>query len=64
LEVAYALEKLYPGKIAFEEDRFLIGSREVIKDLQSGADPRDIVQKMEESLLAFLKQRERYLIYK
>ncbi len=31
LEVGYALEKLYPGKIAWEINRFLIGNHEVIE---------------------------------
>ena len=30
LDVAYALQRLYPGKINFEACRFLIGSREVV----------------------------------
>ncbi len=64
LEVAYALEKLYPGRIAWEENRFLIGNRKVIDAIKAGADPRDIVQKMEESLPAFLSEREKYLLYK
>ncbi len=64
LEVAYALGKLYPGRIPWEENRFLIGNRQVIDAMKAGADPRDTVQKMEESLPAFLKHREPYLLYK
>jgi uncharacterized protein YbbC (DUF1343 family)/CubicO group peptidase (beta-lactamase class C family) len=64
LEVAYALGKLYPDRISWEDNRFLIGNREVLDALKAGSDPRDIVQKMEESLPAFLRQRERYLLYK
>ena len=64
LEVAYALEKLYPGKMRWDLDRFLIGNHEVVAAVQSGADPRDTVQKMEEALAVFVKQREPYLLYK
>lgn len=64
LEVAYALEKLYPGSIPWEENRFLIGNREVINAMKAAADPRDTVQKIEESLAAFIKQRDKYLLYK
>jgi uncharacterized protein YbbC (DUF1343 family) len=64
LEVAYALEKLYPGKMAWEVDRFLVGNHETIAAMKSGADPRTTVQKLEESLSGFVKQREDYLLYK
>ncbi|HUJ50794.1 MAG TPA: exo-beta-N-acetylmuramidase NamZ domain-containing protein, partial [Bryobacteraceae bacterium] len=64
LEVAYALEKLYPGRIPWEEDRFLIGNQEIINAIKAGTDPRDTVQKMEESLAAFIKRREKYLLYR
>ncbi len=64
LEVAYALEKLYPGRIPWEENRFLIGNREIINGMKAGTDPRDTVQKMEESLAAFIKRREKYLLYR
>ncbi len=64
LEVAYALEKLNPGKIAWEVDRFLIGNHEAIAAAKANADPRATVQKLEESLSAFIQQRENYLLYK
>lgn len=64
LELGYALEKLYPGKIPWEENRFLIGNHEVLAACQAASDPRTIVQNMEDSLAAFLKRREKYLLYK
>ncbi len=39
LEIAAALETLYPGKIDLEKCATLIGSREVIRALRNGADP-------------------------
>jgi uncharacterized protein YbbC (DUF1343 family)/CubicO group peptidase (beta-lactamase class C family) len=64
LEISYALVKLYPGKIAFESSRFLIGSHEAMKALQAGSDPRNIVEEMQNSLARFLERREKYLLYR
>jgi len=64
LEIAAALQKLYPGKIDFEAGKKLIGSAEVIRALAAGDDPRDIQQKMADSVAAFIKLREKYLLYR
>ncbi len=64
LEVGYALEKLYPGKIPWDVNRFLIGNHEVIAAAKGGTDPRTTAQKLEEALAAFIKRREPYLLYK
>src|SRR5580658_2957902 len=64
LELAFALNRLYPGKIAFEQNRFLIGNHEVLRGLKEGADPRTILEEMQDSLTVFTQQRERYLIYR
>jgi len=64
LELAYALEKLYPGKIPWDTNRFLIGNHEVTAAAKGGVDPRTIVERMEDSLAAYLRRREKYLIYK
>jgi uncharacterized protein YbbC (DUF1343 family) len=63
LEIAGALQKLYPGKIDFDAGQKLIGSAEVARALAAGDDPRDIQQKMMDSVAGFLKVREKYLIY-
>ena len=64
LELGYAFEKLYPGKIPWDTNRFLIGSHQVIADGINAVDPRTTVQKMQDSLAAFVKLREKYLLYK
>ncbi len=64
LEIAYAIGNLYPGKIALDRNRLLIGNREVIDAEEKGEDPRTIVQKMEDSLAEFVKKREKYLLYR
>jgi hypothetical protein len=63
LEVAYALGKLYPGKIDIESCRKLIGNRKVIEMMKSGDDPRAIEQWIDEELGAFIDRRRPYLLY-
>jgi uncharacterized protein YbbC (DUF1343 family)/CubicO group peptidase (beta-lactamase class C family) len=64
LEIAAALQKLYPGKIDFEANRRLIGSMEVVHALAAGDDPQDIQEKIADGVAAFLKLREKYLLYR
>ena len=63
LEVAAALQKLYPGKISFELNVKLIGSEAVTHSLTAGDDPRSIQQSFEAPLQDFLRTREKYLLY-
>jgi uncharacterized protein YbbC (DUF1343 family) len=63
LEVAGAIQNLYPGKIDWAVDKKLIGSDEVIRELQAGDDPRAIQQKMQDALADFGQLRAQYLIY-
>jgi len=63
LEIAYALGKLYPGKIDVESCRKLIGNRKVIEMMKSGDDPRAIEQRIEEELVTFTDRRRPYLLY-
>lgn len=64
LELAYALNKLYPGKISWQENRFLIGNQEVLRQLKDGVDPETILETMQAPLTEFVQQRERYLLYR
>ncbi len=64
LEVAYALGKLYPGKIAWQKNRFLIANHGVLKAMQDGADPRNVLEEMRDSLAQFVERREKYLLYR
>jgi uncharacterized protein YbbC (DUF1343 family) len=63
LELAYALEKLYPGKINLETNRLLIGNRRLIERMKAGEDPRALEQSLEEGLSAYLERRRPYLLY-
>ena len=64
LEVAAALQQLYPGKIDFAASRRLIGSNDVIQRLTAGQDPRVIQESWQDALAAFLPMRAKYLMYK
>jgi uncharacterized protein YbbC (DUF1343 family) len=63
LELAYALEKLYPGKIDLEACRFLIGNRKVLDAMKAGDDPRSIETGLEDQLNTFLERRRPFLLY-
>ncbi|MBL8231175.1 MAG: DUF1343 domain-containing protein [Bryobacterales bacterium] len=64
IELMTQLEKLYPGKIAFEKNERLIGSRKLIEQIRKGIDPRSIEMSLEEDLKKFLALREKYLLYR
>jgi uncharacterized protein YbbC (DUF1343 family)/CubicO group peptidase (beta-lactamase class C family) len=64
LEVAAAIQKLYPGKLDLSLDKLLIGSAEAIGRLQAGDDPRTIQQGFQDAVAAFAKTRQPYLLYR
>jgi uncharacterized protein YbbC (DUF1343 family) len=64
LELGYALETLYPGKIPWDVNRFLIGDREIVASGKNAVDPRKTLQQMQDALAAFVKRREKYLLYR
>ncbi len=64
LEVAAAIQKLYPGKLDLALDRKLIGSDDVIARIKAGDDPRAIEQSMVDQVAAFVARREPYLLYR
>jgi uncharacterized protein YbbC (DUF1343 family) len=63
LEVAHALQKLYPGKIDFEASKQLIGNRKVIDALKAGDDPRVIEQGLMNDIAGFMNRRRPFLLY-
>jgi uncharacterized protein YbbC (DUF1343 family) len=63
LEIAAALEALYPGKINLEKCATLIGSREVIRALRNGDDPGQILDSLRPPLEEFKARRTPYLLY-
>lgn len=63
LEIAAALQKLYPGKIRFDDDRKLIGNDAVLAALERGEDPETIERGLRPALDRFLEIRQKYLLY-
>ena len=63
LEIASALQKLYPGRIDFAASRKLIGNKRVLRGLASGEDPRLILEGVQEGLRRFAATRRQYLLY-
>jgi uncharacterized protein YbbC (DUF1343 family)/CubicO group peptidase (beta-lactamase class C family) len=63
LEVAAALQKLYPGKIDFEACRLLIGNRKTIEALKRGDDARTIEQSLDDGVQSFIDRRKSFLLY-
>lgn len=63
IEVAGALQKLYPGKIDFRTNAKLIGSNDVIQKLTTGEDPRSIVDSFTDRVKDFVNFRAKYLLY-
>jgi uncharacterized protein YbbC (DUF1343 family)/CubicO group peptidase (beta-lactamase class C family) len=63
VEVALALQKLYPGKIDFELSKSLIGNRKVLDALRGGEEPSAIFERMDADVAAFLARRKAFLLY-
>jgi len=64
VEVAAALERLYPGHIDLGMNEKLIGNKRVIEALQAGKDARIIAEEEAQRLEEFLALREKYLLYR
>jgi uncharacterized protein YbbC (DUF1343 family) len=60
LAIAASLQALYPGRIALQVNRDLVGNNEVLKALGSGADP---VPPSREGIGEFLELRRKFLYY-
>ncbi|HXG34114.1 MAG TPA: exo-beta-N-acetylmuramidase NamZ domain-containing protein [Bryobacteraceae bacterium] len=64
LELASALEKLFPGRLVLDANRSLIGNLAVLEALKAGEDPRRIEEESWAAVKEFLKLREKYLLYR
>jgi uncharacterized protein YbbC (DUF1343 family) len=63
VDVAYALQRLYPGKISFESSRFLIGSRTMVDEIRAGASPGAIEEHFRDQVQRFEERRKPFLLY-
>ena len=64
VEVAAALERLYPGRMDLGVNARLIGSQSVIEALRAGKDPRLIAEEEAQRLEEFRERRDRFLLYR
>jgi uncharacterized protein YbbC (DUF1343 family)/CubicO group peptidase (beta-lactamase class C family) len=63
LELASALQTLYPGRFDLGNTLTMIGSRQVLQAIKNGVDPRQIRQSYQAGLANFLQKRQKYLLY-
>jgi uncharacterized protein YbbC (DUF1343 family)/CubicO group peptidase (beta-lactamase class C family) len=64
IELASALHKLYPNDFKLEKMLDLLNNQSVYGAIQAGEDPRRIAEDWQEQLDAFMRMREKYLLYK
>src|SRR5207244_7361961 len=64
IELASALEKLYPEQFHMEKIIDILASQAVYNALNRGEDPRRIALDWQDDVLKFQQLRDRYLIYK
>jgi uncharacterized protein YbbC (DUF1343 family)/CubicO group peptidase (beta-lactamase class C family) len=64
VELASALHKLYPNDFKLEKMADLLVNQAVFEAIGAGEDPRRIVEEWQERLDAFVRMREKYLLYK
>jgi uncharacterized protein YbbC (DUF1343 family) len=63
LEIAVAIQKLYPGKVDFSSAKRLVGSDDAIRRIQATEDPRTIQESFQDAVNSFAGMRARYLLY-
>jgi len=63
MEIAAALQKLYPQQFAFEKLLRLLGNAATVERLRRGDPPDRIVEDWRDELEAFRKIRAKYLLY-
>ena len=64
IEVASALQKLYPNDYQIAKSMTLIANQQTLDDLNAAVDPRFISSRWNEALQNFKTVRQKYLIYK
>ena len=63
IEMAAALERLFPGKPDLDKCRYLIGNHEAIDEIKADHDPSLIWSQAEEQAKQFAERRKPYLLY-
>jgi uncharacterized protein YbbC (DUF1343 family) len=62
-ELGAALAKLFPGRMTWEINEKLVGSKQVVEQLASGTDPAQIERSWEPGLESFRAKRQKFLLY-
>jgi uncharacterized protein YbbC (DUF1343 family) len=63
IELAAALQTLYPGKIDFQKCRHLIGNHRTIGELELARDASSIWSQAQREAAEFAERRKPYLLY-
>ena len=63
IEVASALQTLYPGKIDFDKCKSLIGNHALIEGLKSGTEPLSLWLEVHKEAADFIERRKPFLLY-
>lgn len=63
IELASALQTLYPGKIDFDKCRSLIGNHALIEGLKAQGDPLSLWLAVQDQAAKFIDRRKPYLLY-
>lgn len=64
IELACAIEKLYPNKVDWSTAKKLIGSDDTVRRIDAGEDAGAIMRTLDGPLSEFKKVRAKYLIYR
>lgn len=64
IELACAIEKLYPHKVDWSTAKKLIGSDDTVRRIDAGEEPEAIMKSLDGPLGEFKKVRAKYLIYR
>jgi len=63
IEIASALQALYPGKIDFDKCKTLIGNHDTVTSLQQGKEAIDIWTAAQADAAKFVERRKQFLLY-
>lgn len=63
IELASALQRLYPAQFDLKATTGMIGSRAVVEAIRRGDDPRDIATQWHVALQEFMRRRQPFLLY-
>jgi uncharacterized protein YbbC (DUF1343 family) len=63
IELASALQTLYPGKLDFDKCKALIGNHALIEGLKAGTEPLTLWLAVQQEAATFMERRKPFLLY-